>query len=478
MELDIGAGTVLEPRADARPEEAALDAAALGGALRRAGRQPQESAPLPPAAPTDPRPEAPPRARQLLELLLVQPPTDAAATDVLLQHWCTTCHEAGHRVPHRLLPALLDRARSNELRGHVASVTGGRGSWLAAQNPDWSWLAKHLRSSSTDAGVAASPDAQHSGQVDADQWALLGTDQRAAQLRSLRHDDPVGARDLLLATWSSDPAKDRRALLETLLVGLSPDDEDVLEGALDDRATSVRELAGQLLDGLPTSRRAARMAKRLHPLVSATRPRRHFEFRLPDDPDAAGRRDGLGKPPPGRSARGWWLTQIVAGAPFDVWDAPPAKVVPKIQDQDVLAGLRRAAVLRRNSEWARALLDNGTDPELLAVLPPDERASRVLDELGRTEPAKLPTVLGSLSRPWSSQLSMAVVDRLARLKPEQTGPLLDALVPLLVRGLHQDAIPALQHWRAKVQLPRRYDAQLGSLIQSHTLRQTISEAFQ
>jgi hypothetical protein len=50
-------------------------------------------------------------------------------------------------------------------------------------------------------------------------------------------------------------------------------------------------------------------------------------------------------------------------------------------------------------------------------------------------------------------------------------------MPRLVRGLHPDAAPALQRWRAQAQLPRRLDDQLGSLIQSRTLRHTISEAF-
>lgn len=473
-ELGMGEAMAVTPRADARPEEAALDAAALGGALRRAGRLPPAGT-TPPTAAEESRPAAPPRAAQLLELLLVQPPTDAAATDMLLQHWCTACHEAGCRVPHRLLPTLLERARSAELRHHVALAVGERGSWLATHNPDWSWLAKPTRTGS----VPADPSEQRRGShVDLEAWALLGIDQRAAQLRSLRSDDPAAARGLLLTSWAGDSAKDRKALLETLSVGLGPDDEDLLESALDDPAASVRDLAAQLLDGLPASRRAARMADRLRPLVSEKgRLRRQLEFTLPDDPDVAGRRDGLGKPPPGRSARGWWLSRIVAGSPYDVWGGPAEKVVPRIHHEDVLAGLRRAAVMRRTADWARALLEHGTDLELLAVLPSEERAARVLDELRQTPPRELATLLDSLSPPWSPQLSSAVVERIARLKPEETGTLLESLVPLLVRGLHQDALPALQRWRDKAQLPRRYDDRLGSLIQSRTLRATISEAF-
>jgi hypothetical protein len=152
--------------------------------------------------------------------------------------------------------------------------------------------------------------------------------------------------------------------------------------------------------------------------------------------------------------------------------------VPRIKDQDALAGLRRAAAVRRAPDWARSLLDLALEPELLAVLPPEEREARVLDELGSTSPSSLPALLNNLPLAWSPQLSAAVVNRLAGLKSEQIGPTIEVLMPRLVRGLHPEAIPALQRWRAKAQLPRRHDDQLGSLIQSRTLRQTISEAFQ
>jgi hypothetical protein len=240
----------------------------------------------------------------------------------------------------------------------------------------------------------------------------------------------------------------------------------------------VRDLAADLLDRLPGSRRAARMAERLRPLLRETGMlRRQLEVSLPDDPDASGRRDGLGTPAPGRSARGWWLERIVAGAPFDVWDGPAEKVVPRIKDEDVLAGLSRAARVRRDPEWARPLLDLGVEAGLLRVLPAEEREARVLDALGGVPANGILALLQSLPLPWSPRLSAGVVARLARLKPAETGPVLAALMPRLVRALHQDAVPALQRWRSQVQLTPRQDDQIGSLIQSRTLRQTISEAF-
>jgi hypothetical protein len=486
-------GAVVADRADARPEQAALDAAALGAVLRRAGRLPEVAAVAVPAAPPDRHPQAPPRARQLLTLLLEQPPADRDGTGELLRHWCEECRATGHRVPHALLPALLDRAASDELRAVVSGVLDARGHWLAAQCPSWSWVPRSsalqgaLDRIAREFGPAAKATRDSdpaAASVDPQRWALGSTDERVAQLRRLRYADPAAGRDLLATTWSTDNAKDRRVLLESLHVGLGPDDEEVLERALDDRAASVRDRAAELLDALPTSRRAARMAERLRPLIRETGLlRKQLEVALPDDPDAAGRRDGLGKPPAGRSARGWWLERIVAGAPLDAWGTPAATVVARVSEPDVLAGLRAAAVARRSEEWARALLGRdavlapGEVAELLGALPTAEREEAVIARLGRGPMPAPAVVVGAAGMPWSPRLSRAVVDHLARLRPEQVGLALEHLLPRMVRGLHTDAVPALQAWRERAQLARRHDQQLGSLIQSRTLKQTISEAF-
>lgn len=477
---------------DARPEEVALGSAAIGGALRRAGRVLGADDLEVPTAPPEQLAEAPARACQLLTLLLEAPPTDAAGTEDLLLHWCAAAREAGVRVPHRLLPALLDRASSAELRAAVSTVVGERGRWLADRARAWRWLEQSsalqesidLIEQTFGAARLTDGDAGVTSAVDPHRWALESTTARAAQLRRLRGNDPAAARDLLATAWGRDSAKDRRTLLEALRVGLGPDDEELLEAALDDRAASVRELAAELLDGLPASRRASRMAGRLRPLVGETGlVRRQLEVRLPDDPDAAGRRDGLTAPPRGVSARGWWLQRIVAGAPFEAWAAPAARTVQRLRDEDALVGLRRAAIARQDADWARALLDRGPDPrqptaaELLGVVPPPERETRVLAALPATAPTALEPLLGVLPPGWSPQVSAAVVDRLAALRPEHVGPALESLMPRLVRGLHLDSAPALERWRTRAQLLPHHDSRIRSLIQSRTLRATISEAF-
>jgi hypothetical protein len=316
-------------------------------------------------------------------------------------------------------------------------------------------------------------------EVDPDEWAQLPAVERAATLAELRVSDPAAGRQLLLSTWGSDSAKDRRAHLDAMRIGLGPDDEGALEGALDDRAAAVRELAADLLDALPDSRRAQRMATRLIPLIhEAGLLRKTIEVDLPDQPDAAGVRDGLGKAPAGRSARGWWLERIVAGAPFTVWPGDAAHVVARLHDQDVLAGLRLAARTRGDVSWARALLEHAFDVSLLSVLPRVDREEIVRDRLRVAK--SLPDVaamLSTLPGGWSPQLSAAVIDRVTHDRQQLLH--LGYVLPLLADGLHPDAIPALQRWRERTpDLSRQVDRAIGRLIQTHSIHRTITEAFQ
>lgn len=462
-------------RPDSSPDERALDSAALAAALHRAGRSPSVATATVTAAGPDQRPAAPARALQLLDLLLDQPPAGARNSDTLLQHWLLACAGHGHRLPHPRLPAMLERGtKVGFLRTPVRAVLDERGRWLAGQNPDWAWA-------HTDAAPVSEDPA------DAETWARLPDPERLSTLHRLRAQDPDAARELLLSTWSQDPAKVRQAHLEALGPRLSLADEALLESALDDRAASVRALAADLLDGLPHSARGSRMEQRLRPLVQHKGLLgRTFEVLLPEDPDGPGIRDGLGKATAGRSARGWWLERIVAGAPFDVWGDDPARVVGKVE-ADVRAGLRRAAVRRQDANWARALLQLGPDPHLLAVLPAAEREQLTAGLLGRTDRAVLPELLAAVPAPWSPEFSELVVADLSRRQhtgaAQQQARLPGGYIEDLGLGTRLDPAvrPLLERWLARIPGKTPADQALArsvrQLVQLHALRDTISEAF-
>ena len=413
--------------------------------------------------------------------MLTQPPAGAQQRLGLLVHWLRAAADAGCRVPPAVLPLLLGMATaSRELRRPAAAVLGERGRWLAGLREEWDWVADAT------AGAEARTASRVSGTApSADDWARLPSTDRVAVLATVRGADAERARELVGSTWASDSARDRRAHLETLRVGLGADDEALLEAALDDRAGTVREVATELLDALPGSRRAARMADRLRPLVHRTGLLgRGVDVTLPGEPDPAAVRDGLGKPPPRRSARGWWLEQISAGAPLEVWSeltgADPSTAVKRLTDAqqpDVLAGIRRAVRARRDPVWAAALLERGWDATLVPALPRESRERVALLRVDATTDRvhEVGAVVGSVDPPWSADFSVALVSRLRASKIGSAMVL--ATMPHLLVGLHPAALDPLERWIESSGGDQTLTTNLRNLLQFHSVKRSITEAF-
>jgi len=477
---DLGSAQV-RARASAAPrEEALLDAAALGAAALRAGRR-LPHAEAPDAAPDDRRPVAPRRAVQLLELVMTQPPAGAAQRTGLLAHWLQAADDAGCRVPHALLPTLLELATgTRDLRRRTAAVLDERGRWLAGLRPDWAWVSEAA------AGADARTASRGAGSVPSlEEWARLPAADRVSVLAAVRAHHPAEGRELVDSTWSTDSARDRRAHLEVLRIGLGPDDETLLETALDDRAGTVREAAAELLDALPASARAMRMAERLRPLVRRTGMLgRGLEVLLPDEPGPAAVRDGLGKPPPRRSARGWWLEQVCAGAPLELWreltGADPSATVKRLADAeaaDALAGIRRAVRARRDPGWASALLERGWDAGLVPALPRELRERVVLTRVDASSerPHEIASVVGAVDPPWSPDFSVALVSRLRASKLGSA--MVVATMPHLLAGLHPAALDPLERWIESTGADQTLTTNLRNLLQFHSVKRSITEAF-
>lgn len=458
-------------RTDAPAEELALDSAAIGAAVRHAGRV-AEIRSAPELAEPDELRLAPDRANQLLDLLVDQPPAGARLRPQLIDHWLRVAGEAGCRLPHRLLPRILTLATEHdELRMPTVRTLDARGRWLAHLNPLWAWV---------DTLVADAEEGLDVARLVRD-WAELPSAERAAALSSYRLVDPVAARELLLTTWSVDGAKYRQTSIAALANALGPEDEDLLESALDDRAGAVREVALRLLDGLPRSQRARRMAARLRPLIHTTGLlKRGLDAELPDDPDAAGVRDGLGKSPGRRSQRGWWLEQLAAAAPLPVWTevsgVGAAATAQRLDNEDALAGIRRATLARRDAEWAIALVAKRWDASLLSVIPRVERDRIASDRLSKQlKPTELIELAGSLPGPWSSQVSQGIVRALSR--QEDSSFALSVLATQLATNLHPDTIGTLTTWLNSTEHPGGVETRLRNIIQFQSVKSSITEAF-
>ncbi|MDX6739407.1 DUF5691 domain-containing protein [Actinocorallia sp. A-T 12471] len=428
------------------PAARLLDQAGLLAVGRRAGFKPGSAEAVAPA-PAEDAPPVPEAARDMLGTLL------EGERVRLLPEWLTAVAELGYRVPARYLPELLDRGRADRaIRPLIARAAGRRGAWLALRNTDWAYLL-------TESEAAAEPVAD---------WAHGNRGQRVAALTGARRADPAEARDLLLRTWPRESAPDRAAFLATFAHGLSPDDEEFLESALDDRGKDVRRRAADLLSLLPGTAYARRMAERARSLVrlSGTPARRHLTVTLPAEHDDAMARDGIPFHPAGSfdpaaartGVRAAWLREILARAPLDTWpahlglSAAQAVALPVADDfaRDVHLGWCRAAQREGSAEWARALLREGfiideaeSPTGLLALLPEDDRAVEAAALLSAAEDhAHRLRLLSHIPAPWAGPLTEAVLTALSDALTDPDAPrVVSQLCRLADERLAPDAAP-------------------------------------
>jgi hypothetical protein len=464
------------------PAAVLLAEAAVLSAYRRAGRLAGEAPRnLPAPAEPDERPACSTTAVEVLELVLSGEVPIPGGVALLAEQWLDGAARAGCRIPARLLPRLLDLGSVNPtLQMALRTVVGSRGRWLAGHHDRWAWAAREP----VDDLEAVER-----------RFATAAKGERPALLEALRRADPERGRELLHSTWKSDPAAERAALLAVLAVGLSDDDEPFLEAALDDRSAGVRQVAIDLLNRLPTSRRAARMAERLQALIKRGRT---LSFAPPGEPDAAARRDGVNDAAPaGMGVSAWRLVQLIAGAPLSWWtehlglsaeevvafgaaDAPTGRKGPSAAGP-LLLGLEGAVVAqagRADPDWAVTVFVSRPSPAVLAALPPDLAAEQLTRLIGNglgPSPA-VAALLAACPGPWPESLSRAVLDRYRQLGAKATLEL-QAALPVLAARLDPSALPLVETWVVALTDDQTLRRRVQTLGHALSLRAVIQREF-
>ncbi|NUO36397.1 MAG: hypothetical protein HOQ27_15210, partial [Dermatophilaceae bacterium] len=180
----------------------------------------------------------------------------------------------------------------------------------------------------------------------------------------------------------------------------------------------------------------------------------------------------------------WWLEQLSAGAPLEVWSeltgAEPPTAVKRLADAqqpDVLAGIRRAVRARRDPVWAAALLERGWDATLVPALPREARERVALQRVDATTDRvhELGAVVGAVDPPWSPDFSVALLSRLRASKVGSAMVL--ATMPHLLAGLHPAALDPLERWVAEAGADQTLATNLRNLLQFHSVKRSITEAF-
>ncbi len=413
---DVAASNVRPGNAE--PGDRLLRLAAVASRARRAGYVPAETdRPPPDPAPPDDRPPVSTAARQRLDDLLADGRVE------LVIEWLTLLARTGRRPPEAHLPALLTSATEHQqVRDALGPNLGPLAAWLAAANPAWDW-ATAAATTATTAGEST---------LDLSTWTTSSHRARRDMLDRLRRTDPAGGRELVASTWTGDTPRDRTAFIAALAVGLSADDEPLLDRALADRRGEVRQAAAGLLARLPDSAFSRRAASRAAaavkftahntpagPQMLITPPPKATDDMIADGLDATA--------PKGTGLASWLLRQVVAAVPA-AWWTEHAKMSP----EGLLAAARttkwaaalaggwiEAAIRDAHVPWLTALLDRFGQadyatalPEaLLEALPTAERDSW----LAAHPDSSLFGAVELVPWPWSATLSAAARDRITAI---------------------------------------------------------------
>lgn len=412
----------------AEPEQQFLLRAGLWQVYHLAGYSPANRSPSEAAAPPESLPACSHRVALLIHEMLGGTHAELLVTAL------DRLRRAGQRLPHAMLPRILDTS-DRALRAALWHVVGSRGHWLANLNPDWSWVRE--LSSRTGDSLADLEQAWHDSDIEG----------RCHVLRRARGIDAPTARQWLEQVWSEEKAEHRLRLMRCVAHGLTLDDEPFLETCLTDRSALVKQEASRLLCLLPTSALAVRMrrlaASWLHS-KSAAGPVSELQSRLAEEFDSAWARDGLLEKPPAQTGRRtWWLSQVMERVPPSCWqeqfDLTPTELLRAIEQDDAASVLRRAwttsALAHQQSSWYEPLfqalcqelsgmrsnevhdLTPWLEPLMQAMSPSVASTllcSLLADRNLGHDRFPWPAILKSLSIPWTTSLSRAYLSTVRR----------------------------------------------------------------
>lgn len=323
---------------------------------QRAGFQPQTIEPQPPCedGPTCPR-----AAEQVLLQIL------RGIHAEQLDSWLALARSLGMSIPHAALVPLLDQGiQKPSLRARITPLIGQRGRWLITQHPVWS--EKY--------GTADEAPETH--------WQHGTLDQRRAALLAMRRQSPAAALTALENDWPQETVENRIALLPCLATGLSLQDEDFLDRALDDKRKEVRTIAQQLLATLPGSQLSERcktrltaiftlerktgLAARLGAMLGGGLP--ELKLDLPSAIDAGMKRDGIGaETHRGLGEKAGWLLDLMRNVPpshwSGEWQLTPRQVLDVLAKQEfhaaLINGVVQATARTADTDWFVMLMTDG-----------------------------------------------------------------------------------------------------------------------
>ena len=329
-------------------ETALLMAAAADWAGRRVGLATAPVVGVDPRwtpPPPDPRPVAPDAAVQVLDAILSGVGSSADDTR-LLTHWLATAGKAGWRIPSGHLIAVLG-VLHHPLADPAALAMGSNAHWIVGHGKDeWANIVMDL-----DTAVEV---LETSGRT-------VGDVRRcSAAAYRLWSQAPSVGREVLGRSWEHWVTRVRAGIIDVIGSHVEQADEPWLEDALSDPTVEVRRVAAQLLAFLPTSRRADRMATRLHDIATVTHRRLRGDLIALADvhPSEDDLRDATSAPPL-KGVTAWWQRQVLDAAPAGAWErllgSSDAALAWLTDHPAVLQAIALTAARSDDAEWSSRL---------------------------------------------------------------------------------------------------------------------------
>ncbi|WP_437184966.1 DUF5691 domain-containing protein [Planctomicrobium sp. SH668] len=376
--------------------------------------------PTQPPAPEDHGRVAPP------ELIPLLAPTLTTQSIGLLPEFLKIMVEEHFDFPTSLLPAafaIQDSSRREKLK----RVFRNRARWLAALNPEWTWVNENTGS---DLDVSTFVEQIEEGSIQV----------RTRALAQLREVDPSLGRETLAKIIGTEKGDQKCKLLDQLRIGLSLEDETFLESLRSDRSRKVKEICVELLQLIPDSALSQRMRDRIRSslvLEKDSRGKTLIRFDLPSELPADWVKDGIAATSQaGSGHQAYRIQQLLAALPLTILveqlQMEPRPIIQAIDPEDedsIRVGLiqsliRHLPTTPEMHQWIQPLWEwslksasglrpsQGVEADLFAAfveaVPPVELDQALLWTLKRA--ADFPflsfaSCAEKLPAPWSSELS-------------------------------------------------------------------------
>ncbi len=289
----------------------------------------------------------------------------------LLQLWLEECHKDKQLVKPQQLPILLQKAKQHaSIQSLVMQCGGKRAEWLSTLNPEWTFEADSENLEET--------------------WLNGKLDNRKKALAEIRKTDANKGLQWLQSVWAEENANTKASLLKVLEESVSETDLVWLESLLAEKAQKVKDETVNLLKRIPGSSVMQLFISEAQKLIYVKEEKtlgivskQVLKIEKEVDINELLFKYNIDKlsSEKNRTDTEWIAFQLLSAIPPSVWEThlnlSPDQIIEQFNKRysTFLDALSDAALLHKDTRWARFLLDHASSVfiELIGLLPLADR---------------------------------------------------------------------------------------------------------